>query len=165
VSRHSRRYRSRKRSWKAFCCDEQRFCVSTLLTGVETIFTRQVKVQVERTLSRILWKSITLSPGILQASHSRYHFFSLTGLPSKDRYWRCLSSLRGSRSPSSETLLFVSTSVCRFGTERWIDGEMFCIRLFARRRVWRRLRRGRLPRVMMALSVKSMASCWSYVPY
>ena len=39
---------------------------------------------------------------------------------------------------------------------------MFCIRLFARRSVWRRLRRGRLPSVMIALSVKSMASCWSF---
>ena len=38
---------------------------------------------------------------------------------------------------------------------------MLCIRLFARRSVWRRLRRGRLPSVMIALSVKSIASCWS----
>lgn len=40
-----------------------------------------------------------------------------------------------------------------------MEGEMFCIRLFARRRVVRRLRRGKFPSVRMALSVKSMASC------
>ena len=42
-----------------------------------------------------------------------------------------------------------------------MEGDMLCIRLFARRSVWRRLRRGRLPSVTMALSVKSIASCWS----
>lgn len=36
---------------------------------------------------------------------------------------------------------------------------MFCIRLFARRSVWSRLRRGKLPSVIMALSVRSIASC------
>jgi len=33
-----------------------------------------------RSLSRILWKSKTLSPGILQASHSLYHFFFPDGI-------------------------------------------------------------------------------------
>ena len=35
------------------------------------------------------------------------------------------------------------------------------IRLLARRRVRNRLIEGMFPSVMMALSVKSMASCWS----
>jgi hypothetical protein len=71
-----------------------------------------------RTLSRMRWKSKTLSPGNRQASHSRYHFFSRTGLPSKERYLRLRSARRGSRSPSSANELLVRTSVVRFGTER-----------------------------------------------
>lgn len=51
----------------------------------------------------------------------------------------------------------------RFGTDRWIDGEIADTRLFARRRVWRRFSNGKLPSVTMALSVKSIASCWSYL--
>jgi hypothetical protein len=51
--------------------------------------------------------------------------------------------------------------VVRFGMERWIDGEMADIRLFARRRVVRRFSRGKFPRMTIALSVKSIASCWS----
>lgn len=116
----------------------------------------------ERTLSRILWKSRTLSPGNLQASHSRYHFFSRTGFPKRERYLRCLSSLSGSRSPSSVILLLLRTRVVRLGTDKCIEGDMAVIRLFARRRVRRRLRSGKLPSVTIALSVKSIASCWSY---
>jgi hypothetical protein len=115
----------------------------------------------ERTLSRILWKSTTLSPGILQASHSRYHFLSRTGLPNNEMYLRFFNSFRGSRSPNSAILLFVRTRVVKFGTDRWIDGEIADIRLFERRSVWRRLSNGKLPSVTMALSVKSIASCWS----
>jgi hypothetical protein len=58
-------------------------------------------------------------------------------------------------------LLFVRTSVVRFGTERCKEGEMVEIRLLARRRVCSRLRRGRLLSATRELSVKSMASCWS----
>lgn len=116
----------------------------------------------QRTLSRILWKSKTLSPGNLQASHSRYHFFSRTGFPIKDTYFSLLRSFRGSKSPSSHMLLFVRTKVVRFGTERCSDGEIEDIRLLARRRVWSRLSKGRLPRARIELSVRSIASCWSY---
>ena len=70
-------------------------------------------------------------------------------------------SFSGSRSPNSETLLFVSTRVVRFGTERCKDCEKTDIRLLARRRVRNRLIKGMFPRVIMALSVRSMASCWS----
>jgi hypothetical protein len=56
-------------------------------------------------------------------------------------------------------LLLVRTRVVRFGVERWIDGEMADIRLFARRSVVRRFSKGKLPRVTIALSVKSIASC------
>ena len=117
----------------------------------------------KRTLSRILWKSKTLSPGNLQASHSRYHFFSLTGFPKRLKYLIPLSSLNGSRSPNSEILLFVRTRVVRFGTDRCKEGEMVDIRLLARRRVCSRLRRGKLLSATRELSVKSMASCWSYI--
>lgn len=58
--------------------------------------------------------------------------------------------------------LLVRTRVVRLGAERCSEAEIFCIRLFARRRVRSRLSSGRLPSVMIELSVKSMASCWSY---
>ncbi len=115
----------------------------------------------ERTLSRILWKSSTLRVGIRHASHSRYHFFSRTGFPRRDKYCNDLTSLRGSRSPSSAMLLFVSTSVVRLGTDRCKDWEMDDIRLFASRRVRRRRRRGMFPKTVIELSVKSIQSCWS----
>jgi len=115
-----------------------------------------------RTLSRILWKSKTLSPGNLQVSHSRYHFFSLTGFPSRLKYLSPLTVLRGSRSPSSVILLFVRMRVVRFGAERCKEGEMVDIRLLAKRSVCSRLRRGRLLSATRELSVRSIASCWSY---
>lgn len=58
-------------------------------------------------------------------------------------------------------LFAVRTRVVRFGTDRLMDGEMDETRLFARRSVRRRLRRGRFPSAVMELSVKSIASCWS----
>ena len=76
----------------------------------------------------------------------------------RERYRRDLRSLRGSRSPSSARLLFVRTRVVRLGTDKWRDDDMEDIRLFARRRVRRRRRRGIFPRTMMELSVKSMQS-------
>jgi len=56
-------------------------------------------------------------------------------------------------------LLFVRTRVFKFGTERWIDGEMDDILLLARKSVFKRLSKGRFPNVVNELSVKSMASC------
>lgn len=116
-------------------------------------------IRLRRTLSLILWKSKTLSDGILYASHSRYHFFSRTGLPMRERYVSFLRSFSGSKSPSSQTLLLVRARVVRFGAERWRDGEMVDIRLLAISSVWRRFSSGKLPRVTMELSVKSIASC------
>ena len=78
-----------------------------------------------------------------------------------ERYLSDLTSRRGSRSPSSDKLLFVRTSMVRFGREMWRPGEMEDIRLFASKRVRRRRRRGKLASAMMELSVKSIASCWS----
>jgi len=114
-------------------------------------------------LSRILWKSKTLSPGNLQVSHSRYHFFSLTGFPNRLKYLSPLTLLSGSRSPNSVILLFVRTRVVRFGTDKFKEGEMVDMRLLARRRVCSRLRRGKLLSETRELSVKSIASCWSYI--
>ena len=113
-------------------------------------------------MSRILWKSKTLSPGNLQVSHSRYHFFSLMGFPNRLKYLSPLTALSGSRSPNSLILLFVRMRVVRFGTDKCKEGEMVDMRLLARRRVCSRLRRGKLLSETRELSVKSMASCWSY---
>ena len=60
-------------------------------------------------------------------------------------------------------LLFVRMRVVRFGTDKCKDCEMVDIRLLARRRVCSRLRRGKLLSATRELSVKSMASCWSYI--
>jgi hypothetical protein len=60
-------------------------------------------------------------------------------------------------------LFAVRTRVVRLGTDRLMDEEMDATRLLARRSVRRRLRRGRFPSAVMELSVKSMASCWSWV--
>ncbi len=51
----------------------------------------------------------------------------------------------------------------RWGTDMGIEGEMPDIRLLARRSVPRRLSKGKFPRVTIALSVRSIASCWSYI--
>lgn len=53
------------------------------------------------------------------------------------------------------------TRFVRFGTEVTSVGWMLDTRLRARRRVERRGERGKLPRIWMSLSVKSMAS-WGY---
>ena len=76
-----------------------------------------------------------------------------------DKYFSPFSSFSGSKSPSSKMLLFVRTSVVRLGTDKWIDGDIADIRLFARRSVRSLLSRGRFPSVMIELSVKSIASC------
>lgn len=56
-------------------------------------------------------------------------------------------------------LLFVSTSVVRFGTERWREVEMDAIRLLARRSVCSLRSNGMFPSTVIELSVKSIASC------
>lgn len=115
----------------------------------------------EHTFSLILWKSSTLSEGILKIIHSLYHFFSFTGFPIKERYCNERSSRNGSRSPSSLIELFVKTKDERFGKDRCKPVEMEDIRLFARRMVRKRRRRGKLASETIELSVKSIASCWS----
>lgn len=111
------------------------------------------------TLSRILWKSNTLSAGSLHASHSRYHFFSRTGLPIRDRYFKFFISLSGSRSPSSDMLLLVRTSVVRLGADKCKEGEIEETRLLASKSVRSRFSRGKFPNTDIELSVKSIASC------
>lgn len=59
--------------------------------------------------------------------------------------------------------LLVRTRVWRLGTDRWMDGEMEAIRLFASSSAFSRRSRGRLARALMELSVKSIQSCWSYI--
>ncbi len=116
----------------------------------------------KHTLSLILWKSRTLSEGILHTSHSRYHFFSFTGFPIKLMYFKYFSSFSGSKSPSSAKLLFVSTSDVRFGSEMCSAGETVDIWLLARRRVLNLRSKGKFASATIELSVKSMASCWSW---
>lgn len=111
------------------------------------------------TLSRILWKSSTLNDFSLHTSHSRYHLRSLTGFPTKLKNFKEYNSLSGSKSPSSMTLLLVSTIVVMLGAERCKDGEMVAIRLFARRSVRNRFNSGKLARAVTELSVRSMESC------
>jgi hypothetical protein len=118
-----------------------------------------------RTLSRILWKSRTLSDGTRHASHSRYHFFSRTGFPSSERKVSARRCWSGSRSPSSASALFVSTSVRNPGVDVCSAGETEATRLFASRSVRRRRMSGKFPRTVTELSVKSMASCWSCSTY
>lgn len=79
-----------------------------------------------------------------------------------DRYFNPFSSFNGSKSPNSEMVLFVSIKVVRLGTDRWIDGDIADIRLLASNNVLSRLSNGRLPSVTIELSVRSMASCWSF---
>lgn len=76
-----------------------------------------------------------------------------------DIYFNPFSSFKGSKSPSSDMLLFVSIKVVRLGTDRWIDGDIADIRLLASKSVRSRLSKGRLPSVTIELSVKSIASC------
>lgn len=70
--------------------------------------------------------------------------------------------LKTSRSASSAKLFWVRIKAVRFGIEFASVGCMLLTRLRARRRVCRRGERGKLERVLMSLSVKSIAS-WSYI--
>jgi len=79
-----------------------------------------------------------------------------------DKYFSPLSSFSGSNSPNSEMLLFVRIRVVKFGTDRWMDGDIEDIRLFANRRVRSRFSRGRFPSVVIELSVKSIARCYRF---
>ena len=59
--------------------------------------------------------------------------------------------------------LFVRTRVVRLGVERWREGDMLLMTLFARYSEQSRFKRGKLDRERIWLSVKSIASCWSFV--
>ena len=86
--------------------------------------------------------------------------FLVTGF-SNNTKWVSRAKLRnGSKSASSAKLLDVKTRFRRFGSEVARLGWILLMRLRARRRVCRRGERGKLERVGMSLSVKSMAS-WS----
>ncbi len=86
--------------------------------------------------------------------------FLVTGLSSKLRCVNLPKCLSVSRSASSARLFCVRIRHVRFGIEVASVGWMLVMRLRARRRVCRRGERGKLERVAMSLSVKSMAS-WS----
>ncbi len=85
----------------------------------------------------------------------------MTGFSSSDRCVSFVNLLKTSRSASSAKLFCVRIKAVRFGIEAASVGCMLLTRLRARRRVCRRGERGKLERVLMSLSVKSIAS-WSY---
>ena len=64
-----------------------------------------------------------------------------------------------SKSANSAKLFAVRTNVVRYGSDCARVGWILEIRLRARRRVFRRGERGRFPRSVISLSVKSMQSC------
>ncbi len=86
--------------------------------------------------------------------------FLVTGLSSKLRCVSLPKCRSVSRSASSARVFCVRIRHVRFGIEVASVGWMLVMRLRARRRVCRRGERGKLERVAMSLSVKSMAS-WS----
>ena len=86
----------------------------------------------------------------------------MTGFSNKLRCvsrWNCLNA---SRSASSAKLLAVRIKVSSCGIELCKDACIVLTRFRARRSVRRRGERGKLVRTEMSLSVKSIASCWSY---
>ena len=85
--------------------------------------------------------------------------FPVTGFSNSDRCVRYLNELKTSRSANSATLLDVSTRVVRYGIAVATVGWMLDTLLRASRRVRTRGERGKLPRTVMSLSVKSIASC------
>lgn len=84
-----------------------------------------------------------------------------TGLPTKLRYVNLEKPCRGSRSVSSLRLFWLSMRVCRFGTCFGMDSEILDIRFSAHSSDCSRGESGKLLRIVMALSVKSMHS-WSF---
>lgn len=86
--------------------------------------------------------------------------FPATGHPTRLTCVSFMNPCKGSRSASSERLFCVSTSVLRFGMLFDRLGCILAIRLRAHSRVCNRGESGKLERVAMSLSVKSMDS-WS----
>lgn len=86
----------------------------------------------------------------------------MTGLSSRVKCVNCGRFCNGSKSANSVTLFDVSTNVVRLGTEEDNVGWICLMRFRARKRVWRRGKKGKFPRREMELSVKSIAS-WSYL--
>jgi hypothetical protein len=82
----------------------------------------------------------------------------VTGLSSKLTAVNLVKPCSASRSASSAMLLLVNTSVFRLGTLFHRLGWILEIRFRAHSSVCSRGRRGKLARVVMSLSVKSMAS-------
>lgn len=85
--------------------------------------------------------------------------FLVTGFSSSDKWVSLLNFDNGSKSASSERLFAASAKTCRFGMELARVGWMVEMRFRARRSVFRRSERGKLPSCWMSLSVKSIASC------
>lgn len=67
-----------------------------------------------------------------------------------------------SKSANSLNSFAVKTKVVRYGILFAREGCMLEIRFLARRRVRRRGESGKLPRIWMSLSVRSIASCGCY---
>jgi len=91
--------------------------------------------------------------------HARRTSLLATGLSTKLKCTSFVNPLSGSRSANSATAFSLSTSVDRFGM---LLCRSRCTELTLLRARYRLLRRGfsgKFDRVLMSLSVKSMASC------
>ena len=86
--------------------------------------------------------------------------FLVTGFSSNDKCVSLAKFRNGSKSASSAKLLDVRTRVVRLGMLAARFDWMLLTRLRARRMVWSLGERGKFERVVMSLSVKSIAS-WS----
>ncbi len=86
----------------------------------------------------------------------------MTGFSKSTKCVNRRNPLRGSRSPSSARLFEVKTSEERFGMEFATEGWMLDTRFLAISKVRNRGNSGKLAKVLMSLSVKSIAS-WSCV--
>lgn len=82
----------------------------------------------------------------------------VTGLSSRLRCTRWANFPSGSRSASSDRRFCVRTTVVMRGMVLWSDGERVVMRLRASKRVWSRGRSGKLPSVVIVLSVRSRVS-------
>lgn len=85
--------------------------------------------------------------------------FFVTGLSAKTKCVSLSNPLSVSKSANSAKLFDASTRFVRFGTAFGRLAWMLAMRFLAKRRVVMRGDRGKLPRICISLSVKSMESC------
>lgn len=95
-----------------------------------------------------------------QRAKEKHTSFLATGLSSRTKCVNRDKPRRLSKSANSVKLFEVKTKLVRWGTDDASVGWICLMRFRARRSVWRRGKKGKFPREVMELSVKSIAS-WS----